>query len=119
MDVTTVEAAFEDDRGTITDLIENTDYAVTIVRSEAGAVRGNHLHKKTAQWAYVLSGRMRVTTGPEQAEVRAGQMVFNQPGEPHAWLALQDTVCVVFAKGPRAGRNYESDTYRLEDALIS
>jgi quercetin dioxygenase-like cupin family protein len=117
--VKTIEAAFEDDRGTITDLIENPDYAVTIVKSHAGAVRGNHLHKETSQWAYVLSGRLLVSNGDYDAQVEAGQMVFNPMGEPHAWQALEDTVCVVFALGPRAGRNYEQDTYRLEEPILA
>jgi quercetin dioxygenase-like cupin family protein len=119
MIVKQIGVAFEDERGTIQDLVEDPGYAVTIVQSRAGAVRGNHLHKLTSQWAYVLSGRMLVSTGEQEAEVDAGELVFNPLGEPHAWRALEDTVCVVFALGPRAGRNYESDTYRLAEPLLA
>lgn len=119
MHITMIEAAFEDDRGTITDLIEDPDNAVTIVRSNKGAVRGNHLHEYTDQWAYVFSGCLQVSTGKAEAIVGPGSMVHNPPGEPHAWRALEDTVCVVFTIGPRAGRDYESDTTRLKTALLS
>jgi hypothetical protein len=46
-------------------------------------------------------------------------MVEHKPGMPHAWKALEDTVCLVFTKGPRSGEGYESDTYRLDDPLLS
>jgi len=119
MEKFTPETAFEDDRGTISDLFEEHRSGVTRVRTKAGAIRGNHLHKLTTQWTYVLSGRLRVTTGEQEIEVGPGEMVINKPGEPHAWDALEDTDCIVIARGPRAGRNYESDTYRLEEPLFA
>jgi quercetin dioxygenase-like cupin family protein len=112
------QPAHEDDRGTITDLITEPVDAVTCVRTKQGAVRGNHLHKQTRQWAYVVSGRLFVSTGDEVTIAGAGQMVENEPGEPHAWRALEDTTCIVFVQGPRAGGDYESDTYRLAEPLI-
>jgi quercetin dioxygenase-like cupin family protein len=131
MHVMTVEAAFTDERGAITDLFHLDDTAVTIVASEAGAVRGNHYHERTAQWAHVMSGRMQVVSSGrvgvngqrlvQEAEVTAGQTVFNPAGEWHAWRALEDTVCVVITQGPRAGKDYERDTTRLvgDERLIS
>jgi hypothetical protein len=48
-------------------------------------------------------------------------MMLSPPMEAHAWQALEPTTAVVFAKGPRAGKNYESDTFRLDadERLIS
>jgi hypothetical protein len=40
------------------------------------------------------------------------------PHEAHAIEALEDTTMVVMTRGPRGGREYESDTYRLDAALI-
>jgi quercetin dioxygenase-like cupin family protein len=107
-----------DDRGDITDLAGRVD-AVTVVRTKKGAVRGNHLHNQTEQWTYVASGRLFVTDGNREEEVGPGGVVYDRPGSPHAWRALEDTVCVVFVKGPRAGNNYEADTTRLEIPLIA
>lgn len=109
----------EDDRGTITDLAAQPLDAVTRVRTKAGAIRGNHLHKLTTQWTFVVSGKLRITTGEEQVVAGPGDLVINPSGEPHAWEAIEDSDCIVFAKGPRAGEDYESDTYRLEEPLIA
>ena len=48
-----------------------------------------------------------------------GQIIVHRPGEPHAWKAVEDTDCLVFTRGPRAGDKYESDTFRLDVPLIS
>lgn len=116
---TTPECAFEDVRGTITDLIEQPINAVTRIQTRAGAVRGNHLHELTTQWAYVITGRLVVVTASGRVTVGPGEMVVNEPGEPHAWQALEDTDCIVFACGPRAGSHYESDTIRLDEPLLT
>lgn len=112
-------AAHEDDRGTITDLIDARVDAVTRIFTKAGAVRGNHFHKLTLQWAYIVTGRMLITTGEQEVIVGPGEMVLNDLGEPHAWRALEDTDCIVCARGPRAGQNYESDTFRLDEPLLT
>lgn len=107
-----------DHRGDIFDFATENIDAVTIVRTKAGAVRGNHYHAETSQWAYIAAGRLVVTDGADQREVGPGEIVYDPPGSPHAWRALEDTVCVVVVRGPRAGRDYESDTYRLDEPLI-
>lgn len=113
-----VGAPFTDARGTITDLLEGVD-SVTEIRSVKGAVRGNHIHHETTQWTYIVWGVLRVVTPDGQRRVRAGEMWKDEPGTPHAWEALEDTVCLVFTKGPRSGADYESDTERLDVPLIS
>ena len=37
--------------------------------------------------------------------------------EHHAVHALEDSVFMVFTRGPRGGDDYESDTFRLETPL--
>ena len=39
--------------------------------------------------------------------------------EKHAMQALEDTEMLVFTKGPRGGKEYESDTFRLENPICS
>jgi quercetin dioxygenase-like cupin family protein len=115
---------FEDHRGVIQDLLGPVD-AVTEIRSHKGAIRGNHVHYQTTQWTYIASGWLRVVTRDPDGTVHdrvygPGEMACEQPGVAHAWEAMEDTVCVVFSKGPRSGENYESDTFRLtgEDRLL-
>lgn len=123
---------FEDHRGVIQDLPLNpllklfggtTIDAVTTIFTKAGAVRGNHVHHRTTQWTYILSGRMLVTGRHVDAhggamEFGPGAMIVEPAGIPHAWQALEDTTVLVFTRGPRSGEAYESDTERLEVPLI-
>jgi quercetin dioxygenase-like cupin family protein len=108
---------YEDERGVIQDLLGPID-AVTSITTVAGYKRGNHVHKETTQWTYVVSGSLWIACGDFQNVALPGDMVTHEPGVPHAWIALEDTTCLVFTKGPRSGENYEQDTYRLEEPLL-
>lgn len=115
--------AFVDERGEITDLLvrEPVEY-VTQITSRSGAVRGNHYHKETTQWIYVVEGRLQVLTQLPGEAVRAdvlepGQLIINLPNERHAMIALTDARFLVFTRGPRGGEDYEKDTYRLSEPL--
>src|SRR5208282_4618017 len=112
---------FKDERGIIVDILENID-SVTIIHSYAGAIRGNHYHKETHQWTYIVSGKTRVVTqvnGATRGDVveSAGALIYHAPGTQHAFQAIEDTKWLVFTRGPRKGKDYESDTYRLEEPL--
>jgi quercetin dioxygenase-like cupin family protein len=116
---------FEDHRGVIEDLITRRIDAITEIFTKAGAVRGNHVHEHTTQFAYVVSGKMwfvsRGTDGTDIArQCGPGELVKEPPGIPHAWRAVEDTTVLVFTRGPRSGTGYESDTERLseEDKLL-
>jgi quercetin dioxygenase-like cupin family protein len=111
--------SFTDDRGRIQDLIEGPIDAVTRIATVAGAVRGNHFHRYTTQWTYLLTGRLLVSHNGYERAVKAGEMFVDEPGAAHAWKAVEDTDCLVFTQGPRSGENYETDTVRLEKPLLS
>lgn len=108
---------FKDERGEIEDLFDEID-SVTKIRTVEGAVRGNHLHKETTQWTYLVSGCLIMYHGDTHSVLNPGVTEETPPGQPHAWLALEESVCLVFTKGPRSGEDYESDTYRLEKPLV-
>jgi quercetin dioxygenase-like cupin family protein len=116
---------FEDHRGVIQDLITRRIDAITEITTKAGAVRGNHVHEHTVQYTYVVSGRMKFVAQPgctpeSRTEQIAGpgRMITEHPGVPHAWQAIEDTVVLVFTRGPRSGPEYESDTKRLEIPIL-
>ncbi len=115
--------AFTDHRGTITDLLGPVD-AVTEIVTKAGAVRGNHVHLSTVQFTYIASGRLLVARqtldgGPPLTwEHIAGDLIEEPAAIGHAWKALEDTVVLVFTRGPRSGDAYESDTTRLTVPLL-
>lgn len=116
---------YEDERGVIQDLLGPVD-AVTSIFTKAGAVRGNHVHYETTQWTYVVYGGIQIVTRTadgDRAErvYRLGEIACDKPGTAHACEAVEDTLCLVFTRGPRSGEDYESDTFRLygPDRLIA
>ena len=123
MDVTKITSDFEDERGSITDILrqEPIDY-VTIITSKKGALRGDHVHKETVQYVYVMEGKLKALSQMPDEPVcttvlEAGDLIVNVPNEGHAFEALEDTTFLVLTRGPRGGENYEDDTFRLETPL--
>jgi quercetin dioxygenase-like cupin family protein len=116
--------AHQDKRGGITDLLENEEInAITVISFARGAVRANHVHKLTTQWNYVLSGKIKLVTqtgsGPVlETLLEKGDLAETVPNESHALEAVEEAELMVFTKGPRGGKEYESDTYRLDKPLI-
>jgi len=113
----------KDDRGEITDILvkEEIDF-VTIITSVKGAVRGNHYHKETVQYVYILEGRMKLLVRtPDQPTtaiiLEKGDLAFTDVLEEHAMIALEDSAFMVFTRGVRGGVDYEKDTYRLSEPL--
>jgi quercetin dioxygenase-like cupin family protein len=121
-----VLVSHRDDRGEITDLLEKEDInAITLISFKKGAVRANHYHKFTIQWNYVISGKIKLVTQVlpagevEEIILEPGELAVTTAHESHALQALEETQLLVFTKGPRGGKEYESDTFRLENPLIS
>ena len=125
MEKINISVSYSDERGDIIDLIENeTINAITIVTFKKGAVRGNHYHKHTTQWNYLISGRIKLVTQSPGAEVietimGPGALTVLRSNDRHALLALEKSELMVFTKGPRGGKEYESDTFRLDAPLVT
>jgi len=119
-----ITPSFSDERGKIIDLLEKESVgAITLITFTKGAVRANHYHKETTQWNYLISGKILMRTqkeGEDYEEVvmNPGDFIVSYPNEVHALKGLDDSSLMVFTKGPRGGKEYESDTFRLEKPLI-
>lgn len=119
MVVTRLTPAFEDSRGTITDILQHTPVdSVTIITCVKGAIRANHYHKESIQYSYVMSGEMKAYTqlpdGPMESRILGkGDMLESPPFERHALHAVEDSVLVIITRGPRGGKGYEDDTFRV------
>ena len=119
-----ISPSHTDERGTITDLVQHEAInAVTLISFEKGVVRANHYHKETYQWNYVLSGKIKLVTQlPNQDKVEVtmqkGDFTVTVPNESHALMAIEPSELLVLTKGPRGGKEYESDTFRLASPLI-
>ena len=125
MELIKLIAAHTDARGTITDLISDDEVnAVTLITFTKGAVRANHYHERTIQWNYVLSGEILLVTqmpGAERIEkvLKKGDFAVTRENERHALQGVTEAEVLILTKGPRAGTQYENDTFRLAEPLIS
>ena len=119
------EKVFEDERGEITDILEKEFIdSVTLISSKKGAVRGNHYHKESIQYTFVLKGSLKLFTRRPGGEVEMvvlnpGDLVFSPALERHTLIALEDAEFLALTRGPRGGSTYELDTYRLAESLVS
>lgn len=124
MEIIALKPAFVDLRGEITDLISDDEInAVTLITFTEGAVRANHYHEHTVQWNYVIRGEILLATqypGGERVErvLKAGDFAVTRENERHALQGITEAEVLILTKGPRAGSQYEADTFRLTDPLI-
>lgn len=116
---------FKDARGEIRDILNGKKIdSITLITCKKGAVRGNHYHKKTFQYTYILSGSFdayskKLPKGKVlKKKVKAGDLTVHEPSNCHAFKALEDSSLISFNYGPRQGKDYEKDTIRLEDKMI-
>ena len=113
-----------DKRGIIIDLLERKKInSITFITQKKGMVRGNHYHKKTIQWNYLLKGKIELFTKKRNNKLKKiilikGDMAETSKNEKHAIRAIKDSEFLVFTQGPRGGKNYEKDTFRLLKPLI-
>ena len=119
MELKKIQTTFEDKRGEIRDILERVEIdCATLITSKKGAVRGNHYHKESEQYVYIVSGKLQFLTqipGKEVVEtiIETGDLVYTPPLESHRFIILEDTIFLVLTRGPRGGKGYEEDTYRL------
>ena len=121
---------FSDRRGYIRDLFQNSpkDHC-SIVTFNKGAVRGNHYHKKSTQYSYILSGGLTLKHAKVDKKgkikgkinkkiIGPNILITHKPYEAHTFIANKKSVMIAFADGLRGGKDYEKDTYRLKYKII-
>ncbi|OGU35103.1 MAG: hypothetical protein A2068_06430 [Ignavibacteria bacterium GWB2_35_6b] len=121
--ITTKTPNFIDHRGEITDLIDGFDVnSITLITSKKGAVRGNHFHKQTIQYLYLIEGKLEYFTQHGDSEItktvlNKGDFVETPKNVKHAFKALENSIFLACCSGLRAGKQYEEDTFRLEKPI--
>lgn len=120
---TKINPAFEDERGTIYDLLDKEDiHHIGMITSRKGSVRGNHYHKYARQITYILSGKMELTLKDMNDKNAKLQKMILGEGDvvdipamiAHSLEALEETTFLIFTDKQRADGGYEDDTYRVE-----
>ena len=115
---------FRDNRGFIIDLLEKKNInAITFITQKKGKIRGNHFHKKTIQWNYLIKGKLELLTRKNKQKIirtliKEGELVETSKNESHAIKALKNSEFLVFTQGPRGGKEYENDTFRLKNPIL-
>ena len=86
MNIQQIKLTFEDSRGQITDIVEQIDFnGATIISSKAGSIRGNHYHKESVKYIYVLAGKM-ISRSKKMGEkltevvVQRGDLISHEKG---------------------------------------
>lgn len=117
---------FKDERGIIADVFyEHNINHVAIITSNPNALRGNHYHKETTQHMLITKGSLEYwykdLNSDEPAKMylaKVGDLISTPPFEIHALKITEEgNEFVVFSEGKRGGKDYESDTYRVENII--
>lgn len=125
MIVKKIKNDFEDNRGAIRDILvkEKIDF-VTIIFNKKNSVRGNHYHKETVQYLYVLEGSILVASKFEGNEIEKkilteGDLLLNEPFEWHAIKSIEDSKLLILTRGLRGGEDYEADTFKIDEPILT
>lgn len=114
-----IKSAFSDKRGDIFDIIEEPISHVGLITFKKGAVRGNHYHKKSTQYTYILKGKIKFTAsdiyGKHKKEfiLEAGMLTRIPPKIIHTYKALTPAVMLDMTTMNRKDKGYEKDTVRV------
>lgn len=117
---------FKDDRGIIADVFyEHNINHVAIISSTPNALRGNHYHKETTQHILITKGSLEYwykdlhsNESSKMYLAVVGDLISTPPYEIHALKITEEgNEFVVFSEGKRGGKDYESDTYRVESII--
>ena len=91
---------FEDDRGTLVQLVHEGYSQINVVTSKAGVERGNHFHKLNREGFYVVEGSFTVTVSldgkEENHKFGKGDMFIIKPDVMHRFVYHEDTTLVAF-----------------------
>jgi dTDP-4-dehydrorhamnose 3,5-epimerase-like enzyme len=125
VDIIDLKPDFTDERGTITDLVNGVEFShAGVITSVKGSIRGNHYHRRSSQYTYVMSGRIELVSRDHGGEIETaifekGGFFLSPPEVDHAMRFLEDTEFLVLTTYARDDGGYEDDTVRLDPPLIS
>ena len=117
---------FKDDRGIITDIFYKHDIQhVAQIDSMPNVIRGNHYHKETTQHMLMVSGSMEYwyknlgsDEKPKMILLKKGDLITTPPLEIHTLkIGNEGNSFIVFSSGLRGGKDYESDTFRVNPII--
>lgn len=119
-----INPVYEDNRGRITDLLNEPINHVGFITTKEGEVRGRHYHKESIQYSYILSGKFEVVLAKpdnlskvEKIVLNKGDLITISPNNVHAFIALEDSDMIDMISLSREGVGYENDVVRVNVEL--
>ena len=116
-----IDPVFIDERGIITDLLNEPISHVGLITTEKDAVRANHYHKLSTQYSYILQGKFEVLIAPYDQQsnikkviVNVGELITIPPYVIHQFKALDRAIMIDMVSESRAGAGFEDDTVRVK-----
>ena len=110
-----------DERGIISDLVNEPINNVGLITTEKDCVRGCHYHKKSKQYSYILSGKFEVLLASydnlnniKKVLLNAGELITIPPFVVHQFKAVERAVMINMESQSRAESGYEDDTFRVK-----
>ena len=117
-----VEISFEDERGTISNILEEPICHVAVITSKKGSIRANHYHPKQIQHVYLINGCYESisknlnnkNTKEEKLVVEPGSLVITPPMIAHAMRFLEDSVMLNLTTGSRNTKDFQEHTKKYK-----
>ena len=93
------------------------------IKIKKGKKGGLQFHRLKNECGYLLKGKLHIFTKKnnkiiKKTLMKVGDLVETSKNESHAIKALVNSEFLVFTQGPRGGKEYENDTFRLKKPLI-
>lgn len=116
---------FKDKRGLIADVIYNTNINhIAYITTKKNGIRGNHYHKKTIQYTFVLEGTIKYYFKKKTAKkvsqliLKKGDLIKSKFNEIHAFKTTSSkSIMLALTAGIRGGKDYEKDTFRVNSII--
>ena len=118
-----IKPEFTDERGAITNVLEEPINHVAIISSKKGTIRANHYHPEQIQYVYLISGKFESVSkdlrGGDDAEVEkvlvnAGNLIATPPMIAHAMRFLDDSVMLNMTTDDRNPENFDKHTKKYK-----
>ena len=111
-----VKPFLEDNRGTITNILQKPIKQIAVIHSKKGYTRANHYHPTQIQYVYVISGCYESTTEDIESKKRRvttlaeGSLSIIPPKIAHRMDFIEDTIFLNLIPGTRSAKKKVKDT---------
>ncbi len=110
---------FQDDRGSLTQLVHDGFKQINVLASRKNSIRGAHYHKIAIEAFYVINGSVKVTllnkTAKETVVFREGDFFEIPPFILHTMEFPEDCLMVQMYDVPVEQSNGSKDIYKEEE----